>query len=459
MQSQYASAVPAILAEMEEARQADETMRPDQDGEAGQKVIYVYPFEGGGLVFTDTPIGDEQDPAIARSRGSEPTTRSTTRREPPYFLHFLLMLLLFVLLDSADSALAALFAPTVTVAITPQVKIESATATIPVGRRADVHGRVLAPLTMNQSQTVRATGKGHQQAAAATGQLTFYNGQLQSVTVASGSVFTTRDGIQVVTLEAAVIPAADPAANPPVFGQVTVPAQAIQKGASGNMGAFAIGGSCCASSVIVKNLAPFRHGQDARDFPFVTKGDIQGVVGQLTPLLLQSERAAFTSQLTAQEALLTPACTPTTTADHAPGDEAVTVSVTVSETCKAVAYDRQELESRGIAILTSTRAAASLAHFQRVGEIHLEIVSQTISGERASLAVRLSGTWVYQLHAQQLTTRIAGRPRLDALHFIAGLPGVQTVSITGVQENQALPTDAVHIRILVFFPVLPPIQL
>ncbi len=104
-------------------------------------------------------------------------------------------------------------------------------------------------------------------------------------------------------------------------------------------------------------------------------------------------------------------------------------------------------------ILTSTRSASSLTHFQRVGEIHLVMVSQTISGERASLTVRLSGTWVYQLNAQQLTARISGRPRLDALHFIAGLPGVQTVSITGVQENQALPTDAAHIHILVFFPV------
>ena len=274
------------------------------------------------------------------------------------------------------------------------------------------------------------------------------------MTIASGTFFTVRDGIQIVTLDAAVVPAADPSTNPPTFGQVAVPAQAVQKGASGNIGAFAISGSCCASSVIVKNLAPFRHGQDARDFPYVTKGDIQGVVSQLTPLLLQSERAAFSSQLTAQEALLTPSCTPHTTSDPAPGDEAAMVSVSVSETCSALAYDRQELESRGIRILTSTRSASSLTHFQHVGEIHLVIVSQKISGEQASLTIQLSGTWVYQLNEQQLTARIAGKPRLDALHFIAGLPGVQTVSITGLQENQALPADAAHIRILVFFPVL-----
>ena len=450
MQSQYANAVPAILAEMEEARQQDEASRPDQGGEAGEKVIYVYPLEGGGLVFTETPVEDEPDPPIVDSREQEPGTR----REPPHLLHFLLILLLFVLLDSADSALAALFTPTVTVAITPQLRTLSATATIPIGEREDVRGRILAPLTLSQSQTVRATGRGHQEAVAATGQLTFYNGQLQSVTIASGTFFTVRDGIQIVTLDAAVVPAADPSTNPPTFGQVAVPAQAVQKGASGNIGAFAISGSCCASSVIVKNLAPFRHGQDARDFPYVTKGDIQGVVSQLTPLLLQSERAAFSSQLTAQEALLTPSCTPHTTSDPAPGDEAAMVSVSVSETCSALAYDRQELESRGIRILTSTRSASSLTHFQHVGEIHLVIVSQKISGEQASLTIQLSGTWVYQLNEQQLTARIAGKPRLDALHFIAGLPGVQTVSITGLQENQALPADAAHIRILVFFPVL-----
>jgi hypothetical protein len=449
MQSQYAKAVPAILAEMEETRQEDEDSHPDQDREEDEKVIYVYPLEGGGLVFTDNPIEDEPDPPIVDSQGPEPGMR----REPLFFLHFLLILLLFVLLDSADSALAALFAPTVTVAITPQVRTLSATATIPIGERGEVHGRVLVPLTLAQSQTVRATGRGHQEAVAATGQLTFYNGQLQSVTIDSGTVFTAGDGIQIFTLDAAVVPAADLSANPPVFGQVTVPAQAVQKGASGNIGAYAISGSCCASSVIVKNLAPFRHGQDARDFPYVTKGDIQGVVSQLTPLLLQSERAAFSSQLTAQEAGLPPSCTPSTTANHAPDDEAATVSVTVSETCSALAYDRQELESRGIRILTSTRPSSSLIHFQRVGEIHLAIVSQTISGERALLTVRLSGTWVYQLNAQQLIAHIAGKLRLDALHFTAGLPGVQIVCITGVQENQALPTDAAHIHILVFFPV------
>lgn len=157
MQSQYANAVPAILAEMEEARQQDEASRPDQGGEAGEKVIYVYPLEGGGLVFTETPVEDEPDPPIVDSREQEPGTR----REPPHLLHFLLILLLFVLLDSADSALAALFTPTVTVAITPQLRTLSATATIPIGEREDVRGRILAPLTLSQSQTVRATGRGH----------------------------------------------------------------------------------------------------------------------------------------------------------------------------------------------------------------------------------------------------------------------------------------------------------
>ena len=49
---------------------------------------------------------------------------------------------------------------------------------------------------------------------------------------------------------------------------------------------------------------------------------------------------------------------------------------------------------------------------------------------------------------------IAGKRRLDAVHLIASLPGVQTVSITGVQDNQALPTDAAHIHVLIYFFVL-----
>lgn len=451
--SPYVNAVPAILAEMEKGREEDETTT-GQKAETGEpEVIHVYPLEGGGLVFTTTPIEDKPEAPIVDSQEPETDKRPTTPKEPPYFLHFLLLLLLFLGLDSLDSTLTALFTPTVTVVITPQVKTISTRTTLTIGGTgAAVQGQILAPLTITQKQTVNATGRGHQDAKAATGQLTFYNGQLQSVTIASGTVFTGRDGIQIETTQAAVIPAADPSTNPPTFGQATISAQAVQKGTNGNIQAYDVSGSCCAASVIVKNLAAFTSGQDARNFTYVTKGDVQGVVSQLTPHLLQSERAAFTSQISPDERLVSPPCTPSTATDHQPGDEAAHVTISVSETCTAIVYNTQELQTTGTRILNTTHTT-SVTHLHRVGDIHLVILSQTVNGQRATLKVQLSGTWVYQLNKGQLTALIVGKPRIDAIHLIEVLPGVQSVSITGIHDNEQVPTDAAHIHVLIFFTV------
>jgi hypothetical protein len=70
-------------------------------------------------------------------------------------------------------------------------------------------GRVLHPITISQSQTTQATGKGHQDAKAATGFITLYNGQFQIVTIAAGTILTGTSGIQVVIDQDASIPAAN----------------------------------------------------------------------------------------------------------------------------------------------------------------------------------------------------------------------------------------------------------
>jgi len=93
--------------------------------------------------------------------------------------------------------------------------------------------------------------------------------------------------------------------------------------------------------------------------------------------------------------------------------------------------------------------AASLTHFQQVGDIHISIISQTIHGNRATLNVQLVSTWVYQLNEQHITALIQGKPRLDALHLLAVLPGVGQVSIIGIKDNEQLPTNLTHIHLLI----------
>jgi hypothetical protein len=323
----------------------------------------------------------------------------------------------------------------------------------PIGTGAnEVQGRVLPSLTLSQSQTFAATGKGHQDARYATGQLTFYNGQLQSVAVSTGTVFTGRDGVQIAITRGAVIPAADTSTSPPTFGQVTVSAQVVRAGASGNIQAFDVSGSCCAASVIVKNLAPFADGQDARDFTYVTKGDIQHANETLTPLLLRSEQGALSAQLQLGEILTTPTCTPSVFSNHHQGDEAASVQVTVSETCKAVAYDQNSLQTAALRFVRG-RLSNLNTHYQLIDPVQVTVRSLTMQNGLASLTATLHGVWVYQLDEQQIITLVTGKPRLDALHLISVLSGVQTARITGIHDNEHLPTDAAHIHILVFFTV------
>lgn len=440
--SRYAQKAPALLAKMEQERGQGDQEQSDQKGQEPEKVVYVYPLEGGGLVFTDTPVEEEDAQVHIVDSGELATdTRPAPRYDPLAFLHFLLILCIFLGLDNVDTYVT-LLTPTVTISITPVVKTVSTTTTLTVaGPGADVRGRVIAPLTITQEQTVKATGREHQDAQVAAGMLIFYNGSFASQTVYAGTVYTGSSGVQVATDQTITIAAA----NPPYVGQATVTAHAIHPGANGNIQAADI--SITTSTLQVKN-SQFANGQDARDFTVVSKADIQGGVSILTPRLLQSEQAALTAQLVQGEGLLSPVCTPHTTTNHNAGDEAQTVMVTVSLSCSSIAYDQQGLQRAGERILTTTRAA-SLVHFQQVGTVRLAILSQKVQSQRAMLTLQLSSTWVYQLNGQHITSTIVGKPRLNALHLIAVFPGVQSVNIAGVKDNQQLPNDPAHIHLLI----------
>src|SRR5260370_19127393 len=196
--SPYARAVPAILAEMENRREANGNDPPPNPEEEAEKVVYVYPLEGGGVVFTDTPIEeDDQQPQalVVDAQETKTDTRLAPRREPAYFLHFLLILFVFVGLYS----LTALLAPTVPITITPVVKTLSTSATVSIGARADIEWRIFPPLTLSQEQTVPATGKGHQDARDRTGTLIYFNGLFAPHTADMGTIFTRAGRTQVAT--------------------------------------------------------------------------------------------------------------------------------------------------------------------------------------------------------------------------------------------------------------------
>ncbi len=201
---------------------------------------------------------------------------------------------------------APLLAPTATVAILPQATTLSTTTTLtivtvgtPDPAHAEIAGRRLSTLTLSQAQTIPTTGLGHQDARAAHGLVTFYNALPEVQTIPAGTLLVGADGVEVVTDQQAVLPAA----IPPTDGQMSVVAHAIRPGPGGNIEAGDIHGPCCRAYVLAQNQAAFTGGQDARMFPMLSQHDLDEAVDSLTASRGHSVRAAFSAQLQAGEAL------------------------------------------------------------------------------------------------------------------------------------------------------------
>ncbi len=351
-QSKYSEEVTKLLASLDGHQQENtepETPIPDTQ-EPIQDVYIQYIFiereaeEDEQDIIDSTLTVTEPDTNVPYTPPIQPLTKTQARDEKTstHVGFFMMSLLLFLCLASIALQLHFILNPLIaTIILIPKSQTLSLNATAQLGR-------LLPPTTLSQEKTVPTTGHGHQDARAATGTVTFYNGSNTPQTINAGTVFTGNDGIQVAT----DIDADIPAANPPIEGQATVPAHALNANAKGNIQAYDIN-LAVSSDLTVKNLSNFSGGQDARDFQTVTKQDIAQAAAPLKTTLAQSMQGALTGQLQSGEALVTPPCTPTITTDHQIGNEATQVKVTVSETCSGVAYNTQELETKATQLLTT----------------------------------------------------------------------------------------------------------
>ncbi|HTK11732.1 MAG TPA: protein kinase, partial [Ktedonobacteraceae bacterium] len=157
--------------------------------------------------------------------------------------------------------------------------------------------------TANDSQTIATTGKAQTQGTQAKGELQFLNGAFVSQTILTGSVVIGADGIQVITDENAVIPAANPDTRN--GGRIMVAAHAANVGSKGNILALDINKTCCVSdgTIFVKNLSAFTGGQDAQSYHFPTQDDVDQVSQSVQANLEQKARQQLQSQLASGEQL------------------------------------------------------------------------------------------------------------------------------------------------------------
>src|SRR5258708_29849339 len=102
--SQYAKEIKHVLATLNE----HDAPLPDEEE---LDAIHVYPVEGGGILFTRTPLAPEEAaPPVIESQDDHAST-GAAKTLPPFVL-FLLLLCVFVLGDVADNQLIALMTPT-----------------------------------------------------------------------------------------------------------------------------------------------------------------------------------------------------------------------------------------------------------------------------------------------------------------------------------------------------------
>lgn len=379
------------------------------------------------------PLSKEEADEIFVNAVSEISTQPLNRRFTPQWelgrklaRVCAFTLVLFLVSLTAAVILNIVNQPIVTVTLLPDHKSAQLTTVI------HIQTRILAPVSITRTLTAPTTGKVHQEAKAAKGPLTFYNGLAVSQTVPAGSVFTGNDGVNIVT----EVPVTIPAANAPSWGVATVSASAISAGSRGNIPLLDIN-TTVSSALFVKNLAAFTDGQDARDYKAVAKTDLDTLTSNLQQQLTQAMPQAF--GIAQGEALQTTHCTTHITADHGNGDEAQTVTVKASKTCSAIAYNHAELNRKATIVFNTMRPGHQ---YELVG--HMRTTVMNVS----PLIVRVSGQWEYAISSddeQFLAQQIQGDTPAEARAYLFRTVKVSRVSIT---PTQTLP-DYYHIKFLI----------
>lgn len=339
----------------------------------------------------------------------------------------LVFLTLICFLSFVGGTIIALITyPTVTIEVMPVTKRITFTTQLSLATH------VLAPVTLTKSDMLPTTGKGYQDAKAASGTLTFYNGQATAQTVPNGTVFTGTGGIKVSTDQAAAIPQG----NPPTYGQASVTAHALVPGSAGNIARGDIN-TTIALAVFVKNSA-FAGGQNQRDYQAVAQSDQDRLTVQLRNTLARDIPQAF--PLATGEQVFSTDCVFKASPNHQIGEEANTLTVRATEICKGTAYNTEQLTQRATTLFIAQTTPGM--QYQLVGSVQVQVVSVT------PLTVSCRGLWTYTLsqdYEQFLAEQIAGDSPQQARKYL-----LHTGFLTRATVPDKLPQDPAHIHFQVF---------
>jgi len=326
-----------------------------------------------------------------------------------------------------------------------------------------VQAQQLAYTTPSQSQTVLATGSDTTPGTQAKGIVTFWNNDSTSHEVSAGTVLSNAlsSPIHVRVDQTITVPAAQRG----FAGTYPANAHIVETGAVGNIPRFINGStqgfqsSCCGQNIWggAQNNSPFSRGADPQSYTVVQQSDIDGAANALAKAHHPDPLHVLQIQIHSNEQVIgTPQCNPNVKPDHAAGDQATSVTVTVSFTCIGEVYDHDGALAVATQWLKQDAIQNLGTNYTLMGKVvptlTQVLVTDTSSGT-ISVSVNVEGLWVYQFNdaqKQELAKLIAGTSPSQANTLLLRQPGVAKIDgITISGGGSALPTDATQITLVV----------
>jgi serine/threonine protein kinase len=313
--------------------------------------------------------------------------------------------------------------------------------------------------TQAYSSTANATGTAYTGGSYAQGTADVYNfDTTKPLNLAAGSSFPNDGGCapasDTIVLDAAVTNLVAGS------GPVTVPVHIQPKGAvkgtpSGCVPLLEyITGNCSGSPCTEIAVHITTNGTDPQPQTVVAQSDIDNTASSLEQANQPNADQVIQSKLQSGEQEIggTAQCSPNVTSDHSAGDQASTVTVTVTFTCTGEAYSPKDATDFARQLLANDAQSKFGAQYALVGQINSTVVSSSAGNQGTeNLVVSASGVWAYQFSAtaqQTLAGLIAGKTTPQARQTLLAQSGVAdvTIQITG-GNRQTLPTKAQEIKI------------
>ena len=301
--------------------------------------------------------------------------------------------------------------------------------------------------TKTLSQTAKATGTGHQDATYASGLVTLYNALPSPQEIPQGQLLIGADGMHIVTDENASIPPGNLSVN----GQITVWAHATTIGSQGNIHAGDISGACCRDYVFARN-SQFSGGQDARDFSTVAQHDVDNLVKSISSQIDEQVSEDVTKQLLPTETMTPPLCSQSIVPTPTVGQEAATVTVSVTKTCSAASYRKTDFVEQIHKQFAQAVAIQFGTSYVPSGNPQITMSSIAVKENSVKITVLANGAIMYHFRKADMDTikrQVAGKSKEQAGQILLKWHDIRLAGIQ-LQYNQgSLPSDPNKIEVRV----------